>query len=849
MAAVGVQGGDIEEYLVTVDPSKLASYSLSLDDVAKVLTAANIITAVGRIEDHYRLYLVVSDTRFMNLEQIARTVIRSGENGVVTLDDIATVSRSAAPQWIRVTSDGRDAVLVQVYQQPGGNTVSIAREIKKTLEGFRSQIPGDTNIANWYDQSLLILSSVGSVRDAIIIGVILAAVILLLFLRSFRTTLIAIISVPAVLAATVMLLYVLGMSFNMMTLGGMAAAVGLIIDDTVVMVEHIIRRLREDDRTGGDRLAAARELTRPLVGSSASTVIIFAPLAFLSGVTGAFFKALSLTMAVSLIISFLVAWIAVPLLADRLFRYRPLRGKKATRAGGWVQSEYESLMGRALSGRRYVFLAVLVFLAAGWLTYRQVGSGFMPPMDEGGFVLDYRALPGASLTETDRLLRQVEGIIRAIPDVETYSRRTGLALGGGLTEANEGDFFVKLKPFPRRPIEEVMDDVRSRIERSVPGLEIELAQLLEDLIGDLSGTPQPVEIKLYSDDEAVLRRLAPEVAEVIGKIRGIVDVKNGIIIAGDALDIKVNRVSASREGVDPDSVTRMLEGYLTGTVTTRVEKDPKMIGVRVWVPPEARATAKDVEALRLRAPDGHSFPVKRIAAVSYVRGQPQITRDDLKQMIAVTGRISGRDLGSVIRDVKAALTRKGLIPPGVYYSLGGLYAQQQTAFYGLIIVFLAAVLLVFLLLLFLYEDFSLALAIIATTLVSVAAVFIGLAITGMELNISSMMGMTMIIGIVTETAIFYVSEYEDLRGKGKSGRSLLIEAGNNRMRSIVMTKLATVFALLPLALGIGAGSAMQQPLAIAIISGVIVQFPVVLIVLPALLDLRKNPQTRDHVEQ
>jgi multidrug efflux pump subunit AcrB len=301
----------------------------------------------------------------------------------------------------------------------------------------------------------------------------------------------------------------------------------------------------------------------------------------------------------------------------------------------------------------------------------------------------------------------------------------------------------------------------------------------------------------------------------------------------------VNRVKASREGVDPDAVTRMLEAYLTGTVTTQVEKDPKMIGVRVWVPPEVRATAEDVEALKLRAPDGHFFPLKRVATVAYVTGQPQIVRDDLKRIVAVTGRITGRDLGSVIRDVRSALGRGGLIPPGVYYSLGGLYDQQQTAFYGLIVVFLAAVLLVFLLLLFLYEDFSLALAITATTVISVAAVFIGLAVTGTEINISSIMGMTMIIGIVTETSIFYVSEYDELRGKGKHGPEVLIEAGNNRMRPILMTKLATIFALLPLALGIGGGSAMQQPLAIAIISGVLVQLPLALIVLPVLLSFRK----------
>lgn len=840
VATVTVQGGDTEEYHVTVDPLKLASYNMSIDDVSKTLSAANVIEAVGKLEDHYKLYLVVSDTRLATLADIGKTAVKSGENGVVTLDDIATISKGAVPQWTRVTSDGHDAVLFNVYQQPGGNTVSIAQGLKSTLDAFRKQLAANIRIGNWYDQSELIVSSVSSVRDAILIGVVLAALILLVFLRSFRITLIAVITVPAVLAATVMLLYAFHMSFNIMTLGGMAATVGLIIDDTVVMVEHIMRRHREETPQGGKGLAAARELAKPLMGSSASTVIIFAPLAFLSGVTGAFFKALSLTMALSLIISFFVARLAVPLLADHLLRREEERGVKEGRLTTWFRSGYERLLSGALNKRLYVFAALLVLVAAGWFSYRHVGSGFMPPMDEGGFILDYWAPPGTSLTESDRLLRQVEAILQATPEVATYSRRTGLQLGGGVTEANSGDFFIKLKPFPRRDIEQVMDDVRMRVEHSIPGLQIELAQLMEDLIGDLSGTPQPIEVKLYSDDEAQLMRLGPAVAQAIQTVPGVVDVKNGIVIAGDALDIRVDRVKAAREGVDPDVVTRMALDYLTGTVTTQIQKDPKMIGVRVMVPPEARATADDIGNFRLRAPDGHYFPIKRVATLSTVAGEPEINREDLKRMIAVTGRISDRDLGSVIGDVKSALGRSGLIPPDVYYSLGGLYEQQQTAFTGLLIVFAAAVLLVFLLLLFLYESFPMALAIIGTTLLSVAAVFIGLALTSTELNISSMMGMTMIIGIVTETAIFYVSEYEDIRSEAKGRHGELILAGVNRMRPIAMTTLATILALGPLAVSLGRGSAMQQPLAIAIISGLVVQLPLVLIVLPVLLTLGRK---------
>jgi CzcA family heavy metal efflux pump len=842
VAKIEVLGGAQREYQVQVNPARLDSYGLSLSDVAKSLSAANVIEAVGRMEDHYKLYLAMSDTRFVDLDQIRGAIVRSGAGGIVRLGDLATVSEGTAPQWTRVTADGHDAVIFQVHQQPGGNTVKIAEEIKSKLAGYQSQLPSGVKIANWYDQSELILASEKSVRDSILVGVVFAVLILLLFLRNLKVTLIAAHVVPGVLAATILLLFVFHMSFNIMTLGGMAAAVGLIIDDAIVMVEHIIRRLREGAGNHRGRvMGAAAEFTKALAGSSASTIIIFAPLAFLSGVTGAFFKALSLTMSASLIISFFVAWLAVPLLADRFLNERDARQKESGRFAEGIRRAYEMLMQRLLVHPWWVLLGMVVFFGAGWLGYRQMGSGFMPSMDEGGFILDYRSEPGTSLTETDRLLREVEAILRATPEVETYSRRTGLQLGGGLTEANTGDFFVRLKPLPRRDIETVMDEVRQRVQRQVPGLEIELAQLMEDLIGDLTAVPQPIEIKFYSDNGELLEKLGEAVASAIGKIPGVVDVKSGTVLAGDALDIQVDRVKASLEGMDPDGITHMLSDYLSGVVTSQIQSGPKMIGVRAWIPHDLRATESDIGNLRLRAPDGHLFSLKKVAALTVVTGQPEITRDDLKRVVAVTGRISGRDIGSVISNVKQLLNRPGLVPQGVYYSLGGLYAEQQKAFAGLVAVFLGAAALVFLLLLFLYESFRVAIAMLLTSLLALSAVFVGLWLTGTEMNITSMMGMTMIVGIVTEVAIFYYSEYVDLTGEVDQ-QTRLIKAGHNRMRPIAMTTLAAICALLPLGLGIGQGAAMQQPLAIAIISGLAVQLPMAVIALPVLLAILKAPQ-------
>jgi CzcA family heavy metal efflux pump len=837
VAKVDVQGGAVEEYRVEVNLAKLQSLGMTLADVATGISAANVLTAVGRVEDYGKLYLVISDTRIANLDEISQTVLRSGADGVVLLEDVATVRKGTAPNFTRVTADGHNAVLFQVYQQPGGNTVQIAREVKAKLAEARRRLPADIRLANWYDQSELILASAGSVREAVLIGVGLAAVVLLVFLRNWKVTLIATLAVPAVLASTVLLLYVLHMSFNIMTLGGMAAAVGLIIDDAVVIVEHITRRLRSGSGPESDRvMRATAEFTRPLFGSSASTIIIFTPLAFLSGVTGAFFKALSLTMAVSLVISFLIAWLAIPVVAAHLLGPRDAVQEESGSVTRAAHRLYARMMHRLLLRPWLVVLVIIPTLGLGYLAYQNLGSGFMPVMDEDGFILDYNARPGTSLKETDRLLRQVEAILHETPEVQTYSRRTGLQLGGGLTEANSGDLFVRLKPLPRRPIEEVMDEVRQRVEHTVPGLQIETLQLMEDLIGDLTAVPQPIEVIIFSDDPGVLESTARAVAEGIKTVDGVEEVKSGIVLAGDALDIKVDRVKAALEGMEPEAITRQLNDLLTGNVTTQIPRGPKLIGVRVWTAGDVRATVPDIEKLQLRAPDGHRFPLKRVATLQSVTGQPEITREDLKRMVAVTARISGRDLGSTIREVKTVLQRPGMIPAGATYRLGGLYEQQRIAFHGLLVVIIAAIALVFLLLLFLYENLRVAASMLFTTMLVQSAVFTGLWLTGTELNITSIMGMTMIVGIATEVAIFYYSEYAGLPGE-QAASQRLVAAGVNRMRAITMTTVAAILALLPLALGLGQGSAMQQPLAIAIIAGLIAQLPMVLVVLPAVLRL------------
>lgn len=830
---VNVMGGEVPEIRVNVDPGQLAAYALTMADITKSLAAANVLQVTGRLEDRHKLLFTMTDTRLKTLDDIRNVVVRSSPKGSVRLSDVAKISPAAAPNWKIIQADGKPAVLLQIFQQPGGNTVQVTSDIQAKLAQYKLKLPPGVKVSNWYNQSDLIIESAKTVRDAILIGIGLAAVVLFLFLRNLKVTIITLVVVPAVLSATVLLLYALGMSFNIMTLGGMAAAIGLIIDDAIVMIEQIVRHLAGNEESLHDKIRrAAREFWKPLIGSSSATVIIFVPLAFLSGVTGAFFKALSLTMASSLIVSFFVAFFVIPLLSDVLISKKDADIEHEGRFFAYITSGYSKAFVQLRVKPLFLVVGICVLLAGGYFSYRNVGSGFMPVMDEGGFILDYVAPPGTSLPDMQLLLGKVEKILSNTPEVATYSLRAGAQLGGGLTETNTGDFFVKLKPLPRRPIEEIMSEVRRKVGDQVPGLDIDTAQLMEDMIGDLTSVPQPIEIKIFGDDEQQLRQIAPKVAKAIAAVKGVAEIRDGVVIAGDALDIKVDRIKAGLEGLDPELVNQQVDAYLSGTVATKIQRGVRTIDLRIWVPKALRSTPEDVAQLRIIAPDGHKVALGRVASIKLATGQPQITRDNLKPMVAVTARIEGRDLGSTVADVKALLDKSSLFPPGSYYQLGGLYEQQQKAFHGLIRVIVAAFALVFLLLLFLYERFTLALSIIAMPLAAMAAVFVGLWSTGIELNITAMMGMTMVVGIVTEIAIFYFSEYDALIVSGMDKEKALLKAGLNRLRPIAMTTLAAILALMPLALGLGQGSAMQQPLAIAIISGLIVQMPLVLLAMP-----------------
>jgi multidrug efflux pump subunit AcrB len=836
LARVSVQGGETAEVEVLADPHRLAGYGLGMTDLSDALTKANVMQAVGQLQDNHKLYLVTADHSIGKTEAVGDVVVRSDPAGVVRVRDVAAVQDGVVPQWVRVVEDGKPAVLFNVYEQPDGNAVQIAGAVQAKLASFN--LPPGVRMVKWYDQSDLVTQSAGSVRDAVLIGLVLAAIVLILFLRSWRVTLIAVLVVPATLATAILVLSLFGMSFIIMTLGGIAAAVGLLIDDVIVMVEHIARRAGVSVAGGGVAggaavLPASREFLRPLTGSSLATLIVFLPLSFLSGVTGAFSQALSITMAAALAISYLMTAFVVPVLARHLVDFDRWRDPGAA-GNGWLARQHGTLLDGLVRRPWLLVFALMPLLAIGWFAYGAVPTGFMPAVDEGGFIMDYYTPAGTSLTETSREVSEIDAMLAANPEVATFSRRLGTGLGGDLGESYHGDYFVRLKPNHAQSTPAVMAAVLAEVQAKVPGVQIELAQLMEDLIGDLTAVPQPIEIKLYATDPSVLIPQAEKVASAIKNISGVVEVKSGVKLAGDALDLRIDTVRAGIEGVTADDISRAVDAALTGVIATQLPQATKTVGVRVHLPGALQLRQTALANLPIRAADGHVFPLHRVAALVPVTGQPEVSRDNLQPMIAVTGRIEGRGIGAAVGDVQKALAQPGMLGSGVRYELGGLYQQQQIAFAGLARVFAAALVAEFILLLFLYERLWLPIIIIGCSLLSTTAVFTALWITGVDLNITALMGMTMIIGIGTEMAIFYVSEYAEL-GHEMAPRRALREASRNRLRPITMTTLAAILTLMPLALAIGQGSAIQQPLAISIIAGLLLQFPLVLLVMPVLI--------------
>jgi multidrug efflux pump subunit AcrB len=874
VSTVIVQGGQEPEFHITPDPAKLLTASVTVSDILDAVRRTNLVDSPGLLERNHQLYLGLVNGQVRTPEEIANAVVKNTPTGIpVRIGDVASVAPGVKPVYTVVTANGKPAVLLNINRQPDGNTVQVAQEVHDEIDRLRKTLPPGVQIQPFYDQSIIVGESIKSVRDAILVGLILASIILVVFLRDWGTSLVAGLVIPVTVMVTFIALKMMGQTFNLMTLGGLAAAVGLVIDDAIVVVENIV--LHRD--AGQGRMEAIRsalkEITIPLIGSTITPVVVFIPLIVITGVTGVFFRALAVTMTVSLLTSLALAVTWTPTLSQYFIKGRHDKDPQGTESeipqsftspaanesevsaendnamkllaaedkhlSGFflrVVNFHERWLRRALERPRLLLIFSAGLIVTSYLCYTFSGSDLLPEMDEGGFVIDYIMPAGSSLAETNRVVGHVEQMLREVPEVESTSRRTGLQLGlAAVTEANTGDVLVKLKAKRKRDIEDIISDVRADIKQQEPALDIEFIQVLQDMIGDLTSAPEPIQIKLFSQDPKQLEQWAPKVAEAIGKIKGVVDILNGIenTISGPAVTFQVDPSVAARAGFTAEEIALDASAILEGEpAPTPVVANDRAYTLRVRFPAANRASLEAMRDTLLVGSTGHTATLGALSSVVENPGQTEVRRENLLRDVAVTARLEGRSLGSGMADVQKAVA--GLhIPSSIRVEYGGTYEEQQRSFHDLVIVLILAVLLLFIVLLFEFGTFAAPVAILSSALLSTSGVFIALLITRTTFNISSFMGMIMVIGIVAKNGILLLDADQKMRALGLATEKAMLQAARRRLRPIVMTALATVAGMLPLAFAIGAGSQMLQPLAIAVVGGVLISMVLSLIITPA----------------
>ncbi len=827
---IQVMGGKKKEYWIVLQPEKMASLNISPDGIITALKNTNFIYSSGYASDYHRLYLTLTDATITDKKDIENLTIRNEGRRMLKISDLATVELHEQQEYTKVNANGKETVLINIVKQPSANLIDLSNNIEAKIRELDKILPKDVQLKPIYIQADFVNGAIKSVSDSILIGLFLAILVTIIFLRSLKASLVILITIPIILAFTIIILYSIGYTLNIMTLGAIAAAIGLIIDDAIVIVEQI-HKTEEDHNGECDYYTihkAIKDLLPAIVGSSLSTIVIFIPFSMMSGVAGAFFKVLALTMVITLVCSFLITWLGLPLIYNRFawLKQKDI-SKPPTPTRKWltlfIEKPYLS-----------VVLAIIM-MASALLVFNKLETGFLPEMDEGSIVLDYHSFPGSSLEATNTMLSEVDKIIHATPEVEAFSRRTGAEMGFFITEPNRGDYLIQLKKERDRSSDEVIDELRKKIESTQPGLAIDFGQVLSDMLGDLMSQPSPIEVKIFGNDPKELRKLARKISAIIKDIQGTEDVFNGIVIAGPSIVFKPLPDELMRFGLTPLDLQNQITTRLKGNEAGSVLENSQFINIRMKYGPNENDISHLKQSI-IFTPDNRLRKLSDFTDVSLKEGTAEIQRENLQQMVAVTSRLSQRDLGSTIKEIQQKINSQITLTQGQHIEYGGAYAQQQQSFKELLMILISASLLVFLVLLFLFKDIRASLIILFLSVVGASGSVLALFLSHTPLNVGSYTGIIMIVGIIAENSIFTFQQFIN-HHKDASVADSINFAISARIRPKLMTATGAIIALMPLALGIGSGAQLHQPLAIAVIGGFCAALPLLLLVLPGLLKL------------
>jgi len=838
VSEIRVIGGKTKEYWMILDVQKMSTLGITPDNINTALSQTNFIKSNGYLSDYRLLYLTITDASVSGIEQLKNIVISNNGKRIVLLRDIADVQIKEAKEYVKINANGHEGLLLAVIKQPNANLIDLDNKMDVQLKELKKIMPKDITIEPFYVQADFVNDSIRSVTDSLWIGLLLAIIVAIIFLRSLKASAVILVTIPVVLFLTIICLYATGQTLNIMTLGAIAAAIGLIIDDAIVVVEQIHRTHEEnpDEPTTLLVQKAIHYLFPAMVGSSLSTIVIFLPFVLMSGVAGAYFKVMTNTMIITLVCSFFVTWIILPVIYLLFTKDSQINALNKNHAKSHTVKT-QRWVGFFIMRPYLSIIIILVLAFSVYYIYPKLETGFLPEMDEGSIVFDYSSPPGTSLDETDRMLREVEKIIVKVPEVQAYSRRTGTQMGFFITEPNRGDYLIQLKKSRTKTTEEVITDIRKKVEATQPALRIDFGQVIGDMLGDLMTSVQPVEVKIFGNDQAKLHELSRQVSDVVSHVAGTADVFDGIVIAGPSINIEPNSVALAQFGITPANLQYQLQSSLEGNVVGTVYDKEQLSNVRLVYPGNQILSVTGITKTPVFLPNGKLKPINELASVHLNSGDAEIERENLQSMGVVTARLENRDLGSVIKDIQRDVSSKVALPQGYAVEYGGAYANQQQSFKELLVIMLTSGLLVFGVILFLFRDFRIACIILFIAVLGISGSYMGLYFTHTALNVGSYTGLIMIIGIIGENAIFTFLQFRESLRDSHDVDQAIIYSISTRLRPKLMTAIGAIIALMPIALGIGTGAQMHQPLAIAVIGGFIIALPLLLIVLPTLIRL------------
>jgi len=828
VAAIEVIGGKTKEYQILLNQQKLELLKLSPQQIINRIQESGFIKSNGYVVDYSRLYLTVTDASIKNIEDLKNLVIINDSKNKISVQDIASVQIAEKIEFVKIKADGKNVPLIAILKQPNSNLIDVAEKVSNRIKELNRSLPEGVELKQYYNQAEFVAKSLKSIIDVLWIGLLLSIIVVILFLKSFKASTVLFITIPITLSLTFILIKAMGYDLNIMTIGAIAAAIGLIIDDAVIVIEQIHRTHEEYPNEPPNELVgkAIRFLFPAMLGSSLSTIVIFLPFVLMTGIAGAYFRILTETMIITLVVSFFITWLGLPVI------YLLFSGKNNT-----IQKEHQQKNRkwvRFFIEKPIISYALIILLGLStFFIIPKLETGFLPQMDEGSIVLDFNSPPGTSLEETDRMLSEVDRILEETPEVKTYSRRTGTQMGFFITEPNRGDYLIELKNNRTLSTEEVSDVIRQKVESAVPALMVDFGQVIGDMLGDLMSSVQPIEIKIFGTKHEKLKELSSQIAHSIEKIPGTADVFDGIVIAGPMLSIRPKEMILKQFGLTDIDLQKQIQTYLQGTISGAILEKEQLTDINVMFPENYKTPIEKIKEVRICTSSGDYYPLSTFADFELMNGVAEIERENLKTMGVVTARLNNRDLGSVMKDIKTNLSQLEL-PPSYYIEYGGSYAEQQKSFKELLIILILGGMFIFTVILFMFRHLLLSIIVLLISSLGISGSILALYLTQTPLNVGSYTGIIMIIGILGEASIFTIYLFlNDL--KKKHIKEAIIHSISARLRPKLMTAISAIVALTPLALGIGTGAQMHQPLAIAVIGGFIIGLPLLLIVLPTLI--------------